>query len=154
MTDEARSRLRRCPMPTTQVNKFAAAVLTAATLAGCDVAGIEAGIAPAGRVWVVTVENRSPRPALLLVAEDTGPAGRVVGNVNPGVVPAGVTADVTFGIPSGKGWAIWVNRGPNTGPLVTAHDVPENATGRMPFKIIIDADGNPGSQMPGPACPG
>ena len=103
------------------------------------------GVPPGGRRWVVTVENQSPRPAQLFVAEDRSPMGRVVGTANPSIVPPGATVDVVFGVPQGGMWAIFVNPGPNIGALVVAPDVPREATGKMPFKIVVNADGSPWS---------
>lgn len=99
---------------------------------------------PGGRLWTVTVVNKSPRPATLVVAEETeaGLAGRMVGTVTPSVVPAGATRDVTFALPPGEGWAIFVNPGPNTGALLIWAEVP------LAGEIRITADGNAGWLSP------
>jgi hypothetical protein len=120
--------------------RAATAVLVAVTLAGCFGSGLPAG----WRQWIVTVENQSAQPATLVVAED-GPVGmgRPVGTADPGVVPAGVTMDVVFGIPPGSGWAIFVNPGPERGALLGAAEVPEDAVGRQPWIIMIGESGSP-----------
>jgi len=129
-------------MRTRLVIRFVAAILIAVGLARCDNASF-IGQARAGwRQFIVTVENQSPRPARLVVAEDRSPIGEPTGTAEPGVVAPGVTVDVNLGIPPGQGWAIFVNPGdPGMGPLVTAHDVPPGAIGRMPFKVQIDLRG-------------
>jgi hypothetical protein len=129
--------------------RVVAAVLVAIGVAGCFGAGVAPGLPAGSRQWIVSVQNKSARPATLVVAEDAPAMGRTVGIADPGVVPAGITMDVVFGIPPGSGWAIFVNPGPGRGPLVTSGDVPMNAVGKMPFKIVIEADGSPGAQVPG-----
>jgi hypothetical protein len=141
-------------MATSPVIRFVAIVLVAVTLAGCNNDDTGGGLPPGWRVWVVTVRNASARLAVVGVAEDAGVPGRVVGTANPNSVPPGATVDVAFGIPPGFEWAIFVNPGPNTGPLVLARDVPGDASGRMPFTIMIASDGNSSTQVPGPALPG
>lgn len=112
--------------------------LVIVALAGCDLAPFGPGLPPGGRAWTITVINRSPRPATLVVAVD-GPQGpgRVVGTANPGIAPAGTTVDVTFGLPPGDDWAIFVNPGPNMGPLLLPSDI-LHADG-----IVIGSDGGP-----------
>jgi hypothetical protein len=67
---------------------------------------------------------------------------RPLGTAEPDVVPAGVTMDVTFGVPPGQEWVIFVNpEVVENGGLVGARDVPEGASGRMPFTFHIDEDG-------------
>ena len=83
---------------------------------------------PGGRLWTVKVVNNSARPATLVVAEETeeGHAGRLVGTVSPSVVPPGATVRVTFALPA-KGstrWSIFVNPGPDEGPLLVWTEVP------------------------------
>ena len=90
---------------------------------------------------VMTVENTSDRPAILVVAKDQEPMGAVVGTATPGTVPPGMTMDVTFGLPPEPGWAIFVNPGPQHGPLFAEHDVPPDASGRAPFTITVGGDG-------------
>lgn len=124
------------------VLRFGAALLVAVGLVGCDGASFGGEPRVGWREFIVTVENLSPRPATLVVAEDRSPIGPPTGTAEPGVVPPGATVDVTLGIPPGRGWAIFVNPGdPSMGPLVIAHDVPQVATGRMPFKVHIDLRG-------------
>lgn len=127
-------------MPTSYIIRFAATILVVIALTGCDVLGVVPGVPPGGRAWVVTVTNKSPRPATLVVAEETGmgTAGRMVGTANPSVVAAGATVDVTFGLPAGFGWAIFVNPRPDMGPLLLPSDV------SLAIGIEIDVNGNPG----------
>jgi hypothetical protein len=119
--------------------RVATAVLVAVTVVGCFGSGVPAG----WRQLIVTVENQSAQPATLIVAEDGPVMGRPVGTVDPGIVPAGVTMDVVFGIPPGSRWAIFVNPRPEYGPLLMPADVPENAVGRQPFTITIGESGTP-----------
>ncbi|MEZ0240572.1 MAG: hypothetical protein ACAH65_07220, partial [Chloroflexota bacterium] len=72
-----------------------------------------------------------------------------VGSAIPDVVPPGATQDVVFTVPPGGGWAIFVNPGPELGPLITSSDVPGGASGRLPVKIGVDANGWPYAQTPG-----
>ena len=104
---------------------------------------------PGARRWIITVENLSAQPAALFVAEDESPMGRSVGTVVPNSVPAGATQDVVFTVPPGLGWAIFVNPGPNLGPLIIAQDVPPGVSGKLPITIGIGPDGSPFSSMPG-----
>ena len=99
-----------------------------------------AGPIPAGaRRWTVTVDNKSSKPATLFVAEEDerGLLGRLVGSVTPNVVPPGATVQVTFRLPASgvDGWSIFVNPGPDDGPLLLGTDVP------LAGEIHIDADG-------------
>ena len=75
---------------------------------------------PGGRVWVLEVVNRSARPATLVVAADDRVIGETVGTATPSVVPPGATVRVAFGVPPGRGWAIFVNAGPERGALPPA----------------------------------
>jgi hypothetical protein len=63
--------------------------------------------------------------------------GRLVGSVTPNVVPTGTTVNVTFHLPAKDvtGWWIFVNPGPDTGPLLAWTDVP------LAREIRITADG-------------
>lgn len=98
---------------------------------------------PAGsRQLVVSVENTSEREALLFVAKDEGTMGALVGTAAPAMLPAGKTADVVFTVPPGQGWAIFANPTTDSGPLIVSPDVPEDASGRVPFTIMI-VDGVP-----------
>ena len=129
-------------MPTPLAIRLIAAILVGVGLAGCDNAGFVSQPRAGWRQFIVTVENQSPRPATLAVAANRSPMERPTGTAEPGVVPPGVTMDVTLDVPPGQGWAIFVNPGdPGMGPLVTAHDVPPGAIGRMPFKVQIDLRG-------------
>ena len=105
---------------------------------------------PGSRVWVIPVQNSSPRPALVAVAEDRSPMGNLVGTAQPATVPAGQTVDVTFTVPADRAdWAIFVNPGPKFGPVITTADVPEGLSGRLPITILVDAQGLPGVMVPG-----
>jgi hypothetical protein len=106
------------------------------------------------RKWIISVENLSRQPAALFVAADDLAMGRAVGTAVPSVVPAGVTQDVVFTVPSGQGrWAIFVNPGPERGPLILSQDVPAGRTGALPILIQIARDGSPNVSSPG-AGPG
>ena len=89
--------------------------------------------------------NKSSQPATLFVAEENeqGLLGRLVGSATPNVVPPGATVKVTFLLPAkGTGWAIFVNPGPNTGPLVGPAEM------SLPGQILIMEDGQPGWMSP------
>jgi len=118
-------------------------------LTGCGTGLIPGDPAiPAGaRQWIITVENESAAPAVLMVAEDTMPIGEQVGSAEPARVPPNTTVDVTFIVPPGQTWAIFVNPSPRRGPLILAMDVPPDATGRLPVSINIDAAGNPSASL-------
>jgi Kelch motif len=97
-------------------------------------------IPPDARTWTVTVMNRSSQPATLFVAEENeqGLLGRLVGSATPNVVAAGATVNVTFRVPAkGTGWAIFVNPGPDTGPLVGPAEM------SLPVRILVMEDGQP-----------
>ena len=106
----------------------------------------EAGpVPPNARTWTVTAVNRSSDPATLFVAEEdeNGLLGPLVGSVSPNVVPPGATVQVTFLLPArGDGWSIFVNPGPDEGPLLLASDVP------LPGEIRITEFGQVGWLSP------
>ena len=110
-------------------------VFAVIALAGC---AFEPPVPPGGRLWVITVVNKSPQLATFVVAQDGPVMGPAMGTATPNVVPPGTTRDVTFAVPAGEGWAIFVNPRPGQGPLLTPIDVPR-ATG-----IEIGPDGNAG----------
>lgn len=123
-------------------------------LAGCAVEDLVPIQVPAGgRLWIVRVENQSARPANLVVLESQPVPFHEVGTVKPTTVLAGQTVDVSFGIPPGNSWAIFVNPEPDRGPLVLPIDVPADASGRMPFGIVITELGQPTVEM-APTRPG
>lgn len=103
---------------------------------------------PGARRWIITVENSSAQPAALFVAEHLAQMGRSVGTVVPNTVPAGTTQEVVFTVPPGQGWAIFVNPGPNMGPLILAQDVPLGVSGKLPITIGVGPDGSPFSTIP------
>ena len=133
-----------------------AAILLAAAFAGCDVAAelLPQDVPVGGRLLIVTFENHSSRPAAAVVAADNGGPFQPVGTANPRTVPANSTVEVRLGIPAGSGWAIFVNPGPDRGPLVVAADIPPNAMGAMPFTIGIGRDGSPFASVSGDAGSG
>lgn len=89
------------------------------------------------RMFLVTVDNQSGRLATLVIGTDGMFDGRPTGTVNPSVLLPGITTDVVLGIPPVSGWAIYVNPGPDWGPAITWRDVPPDASGRMPFSIVV-----------------
>ena len=129
-----------------------AVILTAVFLAvgafGCAWSPSDFPVAPGSRMWVIPVANSSNRPAVLAVAKDEVPIGEAVGRADPASVPPGATIDVTFAVPAGRGWAIFVNPGPNGGALITSSDVPPNRNGRLPLAISVDAQGNASVSVP------
>jgi hypothetical protein len=98
-------------------------------------------VPPGGRSWKVTVVNKSSEPATLFVAEENkkGLLGSLIGSVTPNVVPPGATVRVTFLLPAKgvEGWSIFVNPGPNDGPLIVGPDLP------LAGQIHINEDGQP-----------
>ena len=130
------------------VGRCAAAIASAGLLSAC--AAISDLTVPAGsRTWIIPVENMSAQPARLFVADDASPIGDTVGTAEPATVQPGATELVTFTVPPGQAWAIFVNPGPNLGPLILATDVPEDAQGALPLAITVGPDGSPTVQVPG-----
>jgi hypothetical protein len=106
-----------------------------------------AGPIPSGaRTWTVTAVNKSSQPATLFVAEENekGLLGPLVGSATPNVVPPGVTVNVTFLLPAkgSRAWSIFVNPGPNDGPLLLGTQVP------LAGEIHITSDGQTGWLSP------
>ena len=83
---------------------------------------------PDGRLWTVKAVNESSEPATLFVAEEdeSGSMARLVGSATPNVVPPGATLNVTFRLlaKAVTGWWIFVNPGPDSGPLLGWTEVP------------------------------
>jgi len=127
-------------MSTSGALRFVAVLVAAFALAGCESGGF-AGSPAGSRSLVVTVENASPWDATFMVGETVPITGRPVGTAVPEVVPPGVTADVTFHVPAGLNWSIYVNPGPGQEPQVTASDIPPDAAGKMPFSLGIAENG-------------
>jgi hypothetical protein len=115
-------------------------------LVGCD----GSPFSPAGsREWIIVVENKSDAFVRLMVAEDEVPIGDQVGTARPAMVAPHMAIEVTFTVPSGQGaWAIFVNPGPEDGPLILAGDVPAGASGRLPLTISVGPEGSPIVSVP------
>lgn len=90
-----------------------------------------------GQLIVMEVANRSPRPAILVVAA-SGDQGRIVGSVEPASVPAGQTVTVRFSVPPTGSWAIWANGG----ELMGESDL-KGRRGDVQMGIDIGPDGTP-----------
>jgi hypothetical protein len=116
----------------------------------CPMTGPAPG--PGAREWILDVENQSAEEAHLFVAADSGALGELVGTAVPASVPAGTTQAVVFTVPAGSGWAIFVNPSPDSGPLVTAQDVPPGATGPLPMTITVQPGG--AAVVSAPSAPG
>lgn len=121
----------------------------ALAISGCDLANLlPPRVPPGGRVVVITVENRSPAAAELIIgawsdADKTNGFERpleAVGSAQPTSVSPGAKVEVKFGVPAGTEWALFVNPGPRRGLLLTANDAP-GAT--VAFKIVVEPDGEP-----------
>jgi hypothetical protein len=118
-------------------------------LTGCGILPVDP-LNPGTRQWIIPVANESNLPVFLAVAEDSSPMGNPVGNAQPNTIPPKATVDVVFSVPpAGLDWAIFVNPGPNRGPLVTARDVPAGVAGRLPLAIFVDLNGEPSVRAPG-----
>lgn len=120
------------------------------TPVACPMIGPAPG--PGARTWVVNVENGSADDAHLFVAEDRSPMGELVGTAVPASVPPGASQRVTFSVPAGSSWAIFVNPSPNIGPIVTEQDVPPEVTGQLPIVISVQPGGAP--VVSAPSLPG
>ena len=89
--------------------------------------------------------NKSSEPATLFVAEEKeqGLLGRVRRVRTPNVMAAGATVKVTFLLPAkGTGWAIFVNPGPNEGPVGGPAEM------SLPGQIYINQYGQQGWLSP------
>jgi hypothetical protein len=102
---------------------------------------------PDARVFSIPVNNTSEEPAELFVASNAQPTLLLVGTVEPNTVAPGQTEDVVFTVPQGEGWGIFVNSSFDMGPLILAPDIPPEASGQLPFEIIVDQFGSAGIQM-------
>ena len=111
------------------------ALLVGGLVAGCDV--LPTPILSAD-VIVLQVMNSSPRPIPLTVAMP-GDERRVVGSVDPPVVPPGATVMARFLVPRTGQWAIFANGG----ELMGSVDIKERR-GNLPMGIDISRDGSQG----------
>jgi hypothetical protein len=120
----------------------------ALALAGCGILPFDP-LDPDARRWIIPVDNQSDRPAIVAVAMDEASMGDLVGRADPNTIPPRTRLDVAFTVPAtGLDWAIFVNPGPNRGPLILARDVPPGRAGRLPIKIGVGADGQPFVEVP------
>jgi hypothetical protein len=107
---------------------------------------------PGSREWLIRVDNQSRQEARLVIAEThpgTGQTtGVTVGRVEPSIVPAMTSMDVTFTVPPGDGWAIFVNPEQGHGPVIQAVEVPRDAVGELPISIGVFQDATPGMLIP------
>jgi hypothetical protein len=124
-------------------------IVIALVMTGCGVLPVDP-FNPGARQWIIPVANDSNLPVFLAVAEDENPMGNPVGTAQPNTIPPRATVDVVFSVPpTGLGWAIFVNPGPNRGPLITARDVPPGVAGRLPLAISVGPNGDPSVSAPG-----
>jgi hypothetical protein len=124
-------------------------IVIALALTGCGILPVDP-LNPGARRWIIPVDNQGNLPAFLAVAEDENPIGDIVGTAVPNTIPPKTTVDVVFTVPpDGLNWAIFVNPGPNRGPLITAHDVPPGVAGRLPLAISVGPTGDPSVSAPG-----
>jgi hypothetical protein len=110
------------------------ALVLGGLVAGCEV--IPATLF-GGELIVFDVANHSGRPATLVVAE-SGDVSKIVGSVDPAIVPAHTTVKVRFTVPPTGQWAIWANGG----ELMGRFDL-EGRRGNVPFGIDIGEDSSP-----------
>ena len=134
-------------MPTATPLRAIAVLAMVLTITGCGFTSLGEG-RPGGRHWVITVDNQSSDPVRLFVAEDRQPMGAQVGRVMPDTVPASTVVEVAFDVPPPGSWAIFANPSPQRGPLFMGSEIPPTATGKLPIKIIIDPNGEPGTEVP------
>jgi hypothetical protein len=128
--------------------ELALSLAVALVLTGCGIAPIDP-LNPGARRWIIPVDNQSNLPVVVAVAKDEGFMGRLVGQAIPNPVPSRTRVDVVFTVPAtGLDWAIFVNPGPNRGPLITAGDVPPGRAGRLPLAISVGPDGEPAVSVP------
>lgn len=118
-------------------------------VSGCELANLlPPRVPPGGRIVVVTVENRSRGPAVLMIGawSDADKANgfdrplQAVGSAQPASVSSGAKVDVRFGVPAGTEWALFVNPEPQRGLLFTANDAPGDT---VAFKVVVEPDGEP-----------
>ena len=90
-----------------------------------------------GELIVMEVANHSARPATLVVAAP-GEVTKIVGSVDPAIVPAHKSLTVRFSVPPTGQWAIWANGG----ELMGQFDL-KGRRGNVPMGIDIGEDGSP-----------
>jgi hypothetical protein len=128
--------------------QLALCLTIALALAGCGVLPFDP-LDPGARRWIIPVDNQSDKPVIVAVAKDEGLMGDLVGRADPNTIPPRTRLDVTFTVPTaGLDWAIFVNPGPNRGPIILARDVPPGMAGRLPTRIGVGADGEPFVEVP------
>lgn len=110
------------------------ALVTASLLGGCDV--LPAAVLNADMI-VLQVSNSSSQPVPMTVAA-SGDERRVVGSVDPPLVPPGNTVMARFLVPRTNDWSIFANGG----ELIGSFDV-KGRRGNLPMGIDIAADGSP-----------
>ena len=115
------------------VRRILLALVVGGMVAGCDVLPVP--ILNADLI-VLQVANNSPRPIPLTVAMP-GDERRVVGSVDPPIVPAGKTVMARFFVPSTGSWSIFANGGELIGDM----DV-KGRRGNLPIGIDIAVDGS------------
>lgn len=122
-------------MKTPSLRRVLLAVATVSLLGGCDV--VPAPVLNAD-VIVLQVSNSSPGPVRLTVAT-SGDERRVVGSVDPPVVPPGKTVMARFLVPRTNEWSIFANGA----ELIGSFDV-KGRRGNLPMGIDIAPDGSQG----------
>lgn len=82
-------------------------MLVAMTITGCSMMVPNESVEPVWRRFTIAVDTiGTDRPAILLVADD---AGRVVGRAVPDIVAPDKHELVTFYVPPGRSWRIFVD---------------------------------------------
>ena len=102
-----RGQLPRSPtMPSSRL-PFLGALLVALTVMGCTMLVPAERLEPGWRRFTIAVDTiGTDRPAILLVADD---AGRTVGRAVPSIVAPHKHEQVTFDVPPGRSWRIFVS---------------------------------------------
>jgi hypothetical protein len=101
-------------------------------------------VPPNARSWTITVDNDSPEPATMFVAEgDDGATFHLVGSATPNVVPAHSTMKVTFLFPAKGPDDGWITVNPRIGEGADVGSVGADNIG-MPGKTWITAEGDSG----------
>jgi hypothetical protein len=133
-------------MPTSRRPRVFGTLLVVLAITGCSSLLPNQGLPAGSRHLIISVDNRTAEPAVVLVADGMRGAqpGPVAGRAAPNAVPPSSVVDVAFDVPPGRSWMIWVNQS----AIVSAADVPRGAVGKTPIRIDVGPDGNVSAGLP------